>query len=99
MVEDEDRVGRDVPSFFDGVDDYLELPNSADWAWGTSAFTVEFWVQKLNATGNEVIISSAVHAPWLSDKKFKTLIKNVNNIKGLINLIKEILADLTAANS
>ncbi|NTW32895.1 MAG: LamG domain-containing protein [Bacteroidetes bacterium] len=31
-------------AIFDGVGDYLTIPNSSDWDFGTSDFTVDFWV-------------------------------------------------------
>ena len=30
---------------FDGTDDYLSIPDSADWAFGTGNFTIDFWVR------------------------------------------------------
>lgn len=30
--------------YFDGSNDYLELDDSADWAFGTDSFTIDFWV-------------------------------------------------------
>ena len=30
---------------FDGTGDYLSTPDSADWAFGTGAFTIDFWVR------------------------------------------------------
>ena len=32
---------------FDGINDYVSVPDSDDWAFGTGDFTLEFWV-KLN---------------------------------------------------
>ena len=30
---------------FDGTGDYLSIPSSADWAFGTGDFTIDFWVR------------------------------------------------------
>ncbi len=30
--------------YFDGTGDYLSIPDSVDWYFGTGAFTVDFWV-------------------------------------------------------
>jgi hypothetical protein len=32
-------------ALFDGAGDYLSVPDSADWAFGTGAFTIDFWTQ------------------------------------------------------
>ena len=32
-------------AFFDGVDDYLDISNSTDFRFGTSDFTVDFWIR------------------------------------------------------
>lgn len=37
-------------AFFDGVDDYLTVPASQDFAFGTGDFTVEVWVYFMNAS-------------------------------------------------
>ena len=29
--------------YFDGVGDYLSVPDSSDWAFGTDDFTIDFW--------------------------------------------------------
>ena len=34
--------------YFDGVGDYLSVPDSSDWAFGTDDFTIDFW---FNPTG------------------------------------------------
>ncbi len=30
---------------FDGTGDYLSIPNSTDWQFGSAAFTIDFWVR------------------------------------------------------
>jgi hypothetical protein len=30
-------------AYFDGTGDYLSIPDSSDWAFGTGDFTIEFW--------------------------------------------------------
>lgn len=37
-------------AYFDGVGDYLEVPASSDFAFGTGDFTVELWVRPDNLT-------------------------------------------------
>lgn len=36
-------------ALFDGTGDYLSVPDSADWAYGSGDFTIEFWY-RFNAT-------------------------------------------------
>ena len=44
---------------FDGTGDYLTVPDSSDWAFGTDNFTVEFWLNHQSvATGNSAITFS-----------------------------------------
>ena len=39
---------------FDGTGDYLSIPNSSDFAFGTGDFTVEMWVYSTNTVGGLV---------------------------------------------
>jgi hypothetical protein len=32
--------------YFDGTDDYLSIPDSDDWNFGSGDFTVEFWIRR-----------------------------------------------------
>ena len=41
--------------YFDGTGDYLSIPDSADWAFGSGDFTVDFWVNIDNAKINSEI--------------------------------------------
>ena len=42
---------------FDGTGDYLSIPNSADWDFGTGDFTVDFWfrIQTLPSTSDKYV--------------------------------------------
>lgn len=31
--------------YFDGTNDYLSLPDSNDWSFGTGDFTIDFWTK------------------------------------------------------
>jgi hypothetical protein len=48
---------------FDGTGDYLTTPDSADWAFGSGAFTIDFWV-RFNAlpaaSGNQMFAGQRV---------------------------------------
>jgi hypothetical protein len=56
---------------FDGSGDYLSLADSADWAFGTGDFTVDFWVRwnSLPANGGAQTLwqqaSTAANVQWL----------------------------------
>ena len=43
---------------FDGTGDYLKIPNSSDFAFGTGDFTVEAWVYPTGTTGYKSIFST-----------------------------------------
>jgi hypothetical protein len=38
--------------YFDGVDDYLTIPDSDDWDFGSGNFTIDFWIYKLSRDGD-----------------------------------------------
>lgn len=42
-------------ALFDGAGDYLSVPNSADWDFGSGAFTVEAWVRFGALSGDKII--------------------------------------------
>jgi len=45
---------------FDGTGDYLSIPDSADWDFGTGEFTIDFWVRfnALPSSGNSACLFS-----------------------------------------
>lgn len=43
-------------AYFDGTDDYLTVPNSSDFAFGTDAFTIDCWVKTSATTTLQKII-------------------------------------------
>jgi hypothetical protein len=38
--------------YFDGTGDYLSVPDSSDWSFGTGDFTIDFWFYSTNNGGN-----------------------------------------------
>lgn len=50
-------------ALFDGTTDYLTVPASSDWAFGTGDFTVEYWV-KANSTGNQNFMGVRSAGGW-----------------------------------
>ncbi len=53
---------------FDGVNDYLEIVNSAKYNFGANQdFTIEFWIKTTQSTGNRWVITKSgysVNARW-----------------------------------
>ena len=41
---------------FDGTGDFLSIPDSADWDFGTADFTIDFWVSFSTTSGNQTLI-------------------------------------------
>ena len=52
--------------YFDGSGDYAEVPASDTWAFGTGAWTVEFWINTTDTDGDPVAAfnPSTPHAGW-----------------------------------
>ena len=44
---------------FDGSGDYLSIPDSADWAFGSGDFTIDFWVRRNLIGGRQFMIGQA----------------------------------------
>lgn len=44
----------------DGTGDYLSIPDSADWDFGTGDFTIEFWARPVSLPVNDGIIGAAI---------------------------------------
>ncbi len=42
--------------YFDGAGDYLEIPDHADWSFGTGDFAIDFWVY-FEQIGEQILIS------------------------------------------
>jgi len=49
---------------FDGVDDYLTIPNNTDWSFGSGDFTVDTWVLFNDVTGYKYIIFKGDQSSW-----------------------------------
>jgi len=47
---------------FDGTGDYLTVPDSDDWNFGTGDFTIDFWVRTITLTLNQNIIGQRTTA-------------------------------------
>jgi len=48
-------VGSTASALFDGTNDFLETAASSDWAFGTGAFTIDFWI-RFAATGDNALV-------------------------------------------
>ena len=54
---------------FDGAGDYLEIPNSSDFEFGTGDFTVEIWFRPAALSGQQVLIDTrSTNSPSVTDK-------------------------------
>jgi hypothetical protein len=57
---------------FDGTGDYLSTPDSADWAFGTGDFTIDFWVRFSSTSGVQVIIGQYIDAANFWDINYES---------------------------
>ena len=48
----------DSAMYFDGSGDYLSIPDSDDWDFGSEDFTIDFWVNPSTLTGHQGYISN-----------------------------------------
>ncbi len=64
--------------YFDGTGDYLSIPDSSDWTFGTEDFTIDMWIYptSVNVGGyNEV---------WLGATTNQYIAFGINNSGGMI---------------
>ncbi len=47
----------DYSAGFDGLDDYLSIPYSGDWHFGSGNFTVDLWVNFSDTSSNAILIN------------------------------------------
>ena len=52
-------------AFFNGTGDYLTVPDSDDWAFGTGNFTIDFWVQWPGSTAYTFFFSQGGNPSYL----------------------------------
>ena len=76
--------------YFDGNGDYLTVPDSADWDFGTGDFTLEAWVYQTINTGFQCFIDryDATAYTWqlgLSDGKPSIYVRNSAGTGSIIN--------------
>ncbi|KKR58644.1 MAG: hypothetical protein UT97_C0027G0001, partial [Parcubacteria group bacterium GW2011_GWC2_40_31] len=50
------KIGNSV--YFDGTGDYLSVPDSADWDFGTGNFSVDFWAYNQDLTTDSVVVGN-----------------------------------------
>jgi hypothetical protein len=75
--------GKKTPSagcYFDGTGDYLQIPDSADWDFGTGAFTIDLWFYPTATTSNQNLIHTVTGTA--SDVQFNVIYYpgGVNNV-------------------
>jgi hypothetical protein len=61
-------------ALFDGVDDYVSVPASSDWDFGTGDFTLECWVNFSSTSGGQVLI-----AQYANDSNYTVLYRNASS--------------------
>ncbi len=50
----------------DGINDFVSIPNSANWEFGNRDFTIDFWVNKVsNLHGYIARDGTTLYAPWI----------------------------------
>jgi hypothetical protein len=73
---------------FDGTGDYLTVPSSADFAFGTGDFTVEFWLKSQNSSNQRGILQISDATGGLSTSYANGLVfyfPTASSIGALIN--------------
>lgn len=50
-------------AYFDGTGDYLSVPDSADWNFGSGDFTIDMWIRPANTSGIKILYSQFISDP------------------------------------
>jgi len=63
-------TGQDTPSgyayYFDGTDDYITIPDSDDWYFGSEDFTIDFWINTTTTVLGYIILQwTAPYVAWM----------------------------------
>jgi hypothetical protein len=75
---------------FDGTNDYLQIPASSDFDFGTEDFTVEFWLYQTSANQYATIIDvNYGTSPNFSFQRDLTLLKYILYLNGTGTIIQE----------
>jgi len=67
-------------AYFDGDGDYLSIPDSEDWNFGTEDFTIDFWIYHANSVKQEAILTQMLYSG--SGSVADTSISIVTNTNG-----------------
>lgn len=67
--------------YFDGTDDYLTVPNHADFYMGTGDFTIDYWFRPANLTGDQQVFDHnyRLYDEWYSGNWLVKLHDDANN--------------------
>lgn len=57
---EKDNAAFNQSAQFDGIDDYLSIPDNTAWDFGTGDFTIDFWIKNSSSTGNYHVIGQAI---------------------------------------
>lgn len=50
--------------FFDGINDYVTIPDASDFDFGTSDFSIDFWIKTSQSTGVQSILDKRTSGPY-----------------------------------
>jgi hypothetical protein len=63
--------------YFNGTGDYLTIPDSVDWTFGTDPFTIDMWIYANTITSTDVLVSTYTNTPG----EFEIFHNSANKIK------------------
>ena len=82
---------------FDGTGDYLVPynPNTNTYAFGSSDFTIEFWVRFIALAGNQIIYDSR---PSATDGLYPMIYANGTSLRYYVNAVDRITSNTLSTN-
>jgi len=83
---------------FDGTGDYLSLPDSDNWNFGSSDFTIEAWLYPVSYTGNTANVMSPV-SQWTNGNRAWVIYVLDTSIKLFITTDSNTQQEIAATSS
>jgi hypothetical protein len=83
FIDDSRQYLGGMAAKFDGNGDYLSMPDSDDWNFGSGDFTIDFWVRfdTLPAMGNQIVLAAQEKD---GNNYWNISFFNINNVSGEI---------------